>query len=485
MCDNELRITDNRPDDFYRPSCPDDRPTVVTFRTTDDCGNEGTCQTRVYVYGPMCCPGFVDEELTLLPADVDLRQETNGPTITKGNFDIWNQDERRFSGTHRCVNCWDSELLSLYSAPNHFLRGMIHTDKGHARVDGLESNVCPGSVESPMVGVLLKEISFFGRLTDILRSAITPVGTGSESAQIRYDIIAPQNALAENAETPKRRNAETSEPGAQATGPAPVDRSPAAPTGTVAGINPGGRGDITRKGSLLIWPKVQVRWNAAGELIEDTFLDLANDFSEAVDVQLYLVNGDGPLDAECTADCRLAYGAECINHPVCIAERAHPGWNKSDVQLTLTANQPTYWSAATGQPAGVSSFDILDPGVGPTGLPAPGRPDLDPRNPGGRVIRGFVLGWAVNPEGHEICWNHLVGDALLIWYHDSSAAEYNAWAFQCVADVEPGVEPDGSPGQLNLDGVEYEFVPDALIFDFYAVGSSALSHPDLQRRRPG
>jgi len=471
LCDQDLTVDDNRPDGFYPPSCLNGQPTIVTFTATDDCDLMDTCEVPVFVYGPMCCPGFVDEELTLLPADVDLRQETNGPTITKGNFDIWNQDEVRFSGTHRCVNCWDQTLLSEYASPNHFLRGMIHTDKGKARVDGLQSDVCPDSVESPMVGVFTKEITFPGRITDILRSAITPVGTGSESAQIRYDIIAPQNALAENAETSKRQNVETSEPIGNR-------QSAIGNSGTVAGINPGGRGDITRKGSLLMWPRVEIRWNAERELIEDTFLTLSNDDPLPVDVQLYLVNGDPPLEPECDPACQANFGGVCEAGP-CLTERAHPGWNKSDVQLTLTANQPTYWSAATGQPAGVSSFDILDP----AGILAIGRPDLDPRNPGGRVIRGFVMGWAVNPEGHEICWNHLTGSALLIHYEDSSAAEYNAWAFQCVAGVDQGSEPDGFPGQLNLDGVEYENVPDALIFDFYSVGSTALTHPDVLRRR--
>ena len=246
--------------------------------------------------------------------------------------------------------------------------------------------------------------------------------------------------------------------------------------GAVAGVITGGRGEISHKGSLLFWPRVEVRWNAAGELIEDTILDLANDNPEPVSVQLYLVNGDPPLDAECDPACAAAFGGDCFNHPECIIERAHPGWNKSDVQLTLTANQPTYWSAATGQVAGVSPFDVLDPGD------PPGRPDTDPRNPGGRVIRGFVVGWAVNADDREICWNHLLGDALMIWYHDSSAAEYNAWAFQCVADVEPGAEPDAFPGQLNLDGMEYENVPDALVFDFYAIGSQVFTHPGVGTR---
>jgi hypothetical protein len=417
-----------------------------------------------------------------MPVDADLRQETDGPPITKANFDVWNEDELRFSGMHRCISCWDQTLLSEFVSPNHFLRGVIHTDKGKARVDGLASEVCPDSEELPMLGVVLKEITFPGRITEILRSALTPVGTGTEAAQIRYDLIAgPQNAMALNAETPKRQNPQIDADRAASFSPgdgSSAEDSPAPQDDTIAAVDlSGGRADVTRKGSLLFWPRVEVKWNVEGQVIVDTFLTLANDFPDSVDVQLYLVNGDPPREAVCRPECLLAFGESCFTRPDCIAERQHPGWNKSDVQIPLTGNQPTYWSAFSGQPAGVSSLIVLDPGD------PPGRPDFDPRNPGGRVIRGFIVGWAVNAGGREICWNHLTGSALLVWYNDSSAAEYNAWAVQCVAEVEPGAEPDAFPGQLNLDGLEYEWVPDALVFDFYAVGSQLFTHPGVPLRR--
>jgi hypothetical protein len=332
-------------------------------------------------------------------------------------------------------------------------------------VDGLASDVCPASVESPMLGVFVKEVTYPGRITDVMRSAITPVGTGAESAQIRYDVVAgPDSALEWNVETLKPRNVQAADR------QLPIDSS-----GSVAGINPGGRADITRKGSVLVWPRVEVKWDAAGRLLADTVLTLTNDSPEAVDVQLYLVNGDAPLDAECLPTCRLVYGDACVSVPGCLVERSHPGWNNSDVQIPLTGNQPTYWSAFSGQPAGASSLIVLDPGL------PPGRPDLDPRNLGGRVIRGFIVGWAVNADGEEVCWNHLTGSAMLIHYGDRSAAEYNAWAVQCVSGVAQGAAPDAFPGQLNFDGMEYEWIPDALTFDFYAVGSQVISHPELRR----
>ena len=135
------------------------------------------------------------------------------------------------------------------------------------------------------------------------------------------------------------------------------------------------RVSATEKGSLLIFPKVEIRWDAAGNVVQDTFIDITNDYPAGVQIQMYFINGDAPLAA---------------NPP----ERAHPGWNTVDVGIYLTANQPTYWSALTGQPAngGLPPFEILDPG------PPPGRPAPEPGS-SDRVMRGYIVAWAVNNVG--------------------------------------------------------------------------------------
>ena len=53
----------------------------------------------------------------------------------------------------------------------------------------------------------------------------------------------------------------------------------------------------TEKGSLLFLSKVELRWDAAGTLIQDTFVSLLNDSNAPVKVQMYFINGDPPLDA--------------------------------------------------------------------------------------------------------------------------------------------------------------------------------------------
>ena len=52
------------------------------------------------------------------------------------------------------------------------------------------------------------------------------------------------------------------------------------------------------KGSLVIFSKVEIRWDASGNVIQDTFLDLTNDYPDDVLVQMYFVNGDAPIVAE-------------------------------------------------------------------------------------------------------------------------------------------------------------------------------------------
>ena len=217
----------------------------------------------------------------------------------------------------------------------------------------------------------------------------------------------------------------------------------------------GERVSVSEKGSLLVFTKVEIRWDAAGNLIQDTFIDISNDYPGYVAVQMYFVNGDAPLPA--TAN-----------------DREHLGYNWVDNQIVLTANQPVYWAASNGAPQGVSPFPMLDPSADPL---LQGRPAND--GSGERMMRGFVLAWAVDPvDGEEICWNHLKGDAMIVNYQYSAAWEYGAWAFGAVEGFNLG-DPLLSPyGKLELDGSEYEMCFDYLLLDFYATGTTAFSGAD-------
>ena len=230
-------------------------------------------------------------------------------------------------------------------------------------------------------------------------------------------------------------------------------------------IAPPGRGQPGQKGSLLFFPSVEVKWNGAGQVTQDTFIQISNDASSDVRVQMYFVHGDKPLAA--------AGG-----------ERAHPGWNWFDVNIGLTHNEPTYWSVRTGDPKGVSPFTVLDPGN------PPGRPDPD-GPPGSRMLRGYIVAWVVNNAGHEIRWNHLTGVATVVDYARGAAWEYGAWAFTTTC-VDQGQEPedcitaDGNgvccdseviAGRIDFDAFQYDMGPNRLLLNFFATNAQAFSRP--------
>lgn len=218
------------------------------------------------------------------------------------------------------------------------------------------------------------------------------------------------------------------------------------------------RVSASQKGSLLFYSKVELRWNAAGALVQDTVISLLNDWPADVNVQMYFVNGDEELDPVFSSG----------PMPILIAE-GEPGCNWVDCALLLTPDQPVYWSAATGNPLGCQPFDILDPDLGN----GPGRPD--PEGSTDRVLRGYIFAYAIDAQGNEICWNHLSGKATIINYADTSAWEYNAWAFQSrICTTQPGA-PHPTPGELHMDGTEYDYGFDMLLFDFFAAGSQAFS----------
>jgi len=235
-------------------------------------------------------------------------------------------------------------------------------------------------------------------------------------------------------------------------------------------VEPEHRVTFDQKGSLLIFSKVEIKWDAAGKLIQDTFLDLTNDYPEGVFVQAYFINGDVELEEERNEAGQIVQGFE-------------PGWNAADCRFELTANQPHYWSAAHGSDK-CQAFTVLD---------SQGR--SDPEDSGAsRVLRGYVIMWAVefSPEKNlweEIRWNHLKGDAVIVNYARGMAWEYNAWSTQarcgahgqplldCIEFDENGVCCDAEviPGNMDLDGFQYDVAFDTLLLDFYGTGSTALS----------
>ncbi len=137
-------------------------------------GNEFTLPPGVLILnftasGPWSFPGGppvarVDTDLTLMPVSQDLRQDGDGPITTKARFSVTNMYGVEFSGTTRCITCWDQKLVSTYDPPNHLLREYLQSDTGMARIDGIASaQVCgPDSEPAALVGVAARILAFHG-----------------------------------------------------------------------------------------------------------------------------------------------------------------------------------------------------------------------------------------------------------------------------------------------------------------------------------
>jgi len=218
------------------------------------------------------------------------------------------------------------------------------------------------------------------------------------------------------------------------------------------------RVSMNTKGSLLIFSKVELKWAADGTLLQDTVLNISNDYPVGLSVQAYFINGDAPIE-EIRAD----------TPPFQILRDAEPGWNTADCRFRLTNDQPTFWSAASGG-RNCAPFTVLD-------AQGPGRPDPE-TNGDTRVLRGYVVMWAVRynfaaEQWEEIKWNYLAGNGTIVNYEHGAAWEYNAWAFQAHGTIHG--EFLLTPGVLEFDSLEYDQPYGELIFDFYSSGSTALS----------
>ncbi len=249
--------------------------------------------------GPFAGDLVTDTELVLHPIVADLRQETVGPITTKANFVIWNEDETQLTGLHRCITCWDQTLISLYAGfNNHFLLSNLQTDKGRARIDGIASQQCDflppfedSSVSVSLLGVAAKHISFAsGARLDSAGTNLIGMGIEPQVAAIQYDLgSGPPPTLVD----PDSGGRPALQPrGGRGLSLADsnmmMSESIAATPDRVSG---------SEKGSLLVFSKVEIRWDELGNVVQDTFLDISNDFPADVQVQMYFINGDPPLDA--------------------------------------------------------------------------------------------------------------------------------------------------------------------------------------------
>jgi len=173
--------------------------------------------------------------------------------------------------------------------------------------------------------------------------------------------------------------------------------------------------NTSQKGSLLIWPGVTTQPGF------DTIIMLANDNNLGTTIKCYWMNA----------------------------------WQEVwDFEFPITANQPVWFSAKTGE-GGPTSNSINGFGDNQTG-----------------ELKCFAIALPASEGGVEgqVSWNHLYGSAIVFSADTGMAFEYPAWAF--TARNVPTGSAVGDPGTMLLTGVNgaYDACPAYLIYNFFAEG---------------
>jgi hypothetical protein len=149
--------------------------------------------------------------LILSPCQQDLRQDRS-PICTKAKFDVWNENETKFTGAYGCVKCWFEDVLqaldyytwygcdlphckAMGAGGGNFFRYTLHTDLGRLRVTPSTFQACSGvfaqfdqdnatiidvcpkanQYQTPFVGTLITEM-FVG--ADEVHQLLSSTGVG-------------------------------------------------------------------------------------------------------------------------------------------------------------------------------------------------------------------------------------------------------------------------------------------------------------------
>lgn len=190
-------------------------------------------------------------------------------------------------------------------------------------------------------------------------------------------------------------------------------------------------GNTSQKGSLLIFPLIDIR----GEDARTTIIDISNDSNLSVYVNCNYVN-----------------------------EKK----GRIDFHFTLTAKDTASWDVLTHSGA-------ISPAVFPNNGTFPyGNPD-----------RGELICFAVDAtDANQVRFNHLSGTATVVYFTDTDANQprqafkYNAWAFTAESTAvppPPDGTPVGTPGNIVLSGNgdgTYDACPAYLIANFSPSGAS-------------
>jgi len=148
-----------------------------------------------YVLGQFQPEGSVeyrgDTELSVASCKQDFRQD-RALTYTKLAFDVWNEQETKFTGASECINSWwSSELEDVDTNGRHFSYATLKSPTARYRVRGIPSSVCNTplitTVTAGLVGIQSSDLSFIGGAAQEAEE-LTTAGTSEAAGDyIWYD----------------------------------------------------------------------------------------------------------------------------------------------------------------------------------------------------------------------------------------------------------------------------------------------------------
>jgi hypothetical protein len=120
--------------------------------------------------------GVTGNRLAIVGCNLDIRQDWF-PVYTKLQFDVWNEEEVKFSGAFECADSWhETDFTNLDAGTQSFTFAALGTSAARYRVQGLSSTQCPGSIAVGVLAVQSTSLLIAGRKTSDVGTPLAAAG---------------------------------------------------------------------------------------------------------------------------------------------------------------------------------------------------------------------------------------------------------------------------------------------------------------------
>lgn len=196
-------------------------------------------------------------------------------------------------------------------------------------------------------------------------------------------------------------------------------------------------GGLSQKGSVLVFPKIDTTPG------NETYVLLSNDNNQPVSVYCNWIIVTAPAAPPLAPECITIQPSELAKFPI--------QQTPTDSLFTLTPMQPVMIAASTGYSPDPITVTINAFGAG---------------------NEGYLACWAVDFDGtSQINFNHLSGMAYVLNSSTNQGYSYPAWTFQALQGAFKA--PVGNAGSIKFNAVEYDAMPQYLLFTFPTLGTAA------------